>query len=449
MYGDMSALGLRQVVLTTRFRPSDPLTIQDKGYLDQTIPRALEAGLRVVLAVYPYPPRELEAGLGSPATFGAYVASVADTYPEVKQFVIGNEPNQPAFWRPQFGPDGTNVSAAAFGPYLASAYDALKALGRGITVVGVGLSPRGNDRPNARSNVSTSPVRFLRALGAWYRSSGRTRPLMDGFSFHPYPNKATDPLDRGYSWPNAGFVNLDRIKQAVWDAFNGTAQPTTVQGLDLYLDEVGWQVDTSGLGGYQGLENVVVTDELTQAGIYAELIRRATCDADVAEVSFFGFRDDGARTGFQAALQRLDGTARPAAEAVRQAIAGAVAGCGSPRPEWRPASEVLEPSVDVSTIGGSTEVQLRAGEDARALVCVAAKSSGRGLYRGRSRGMYRRSVKTPGARCRSMSLVGHRRLDVEFAPFAAVSDGLEVAVELAAEANRTRRSLVFRATSFR
>ena len=215
----------------------------------------------------------------------------------------------------------------AFGPYLAAAYDALKAVDPAISVIGVGLSPRGNDRPAAKSNISTSPVRFIRALGAWYRASGRSRPLMDGFSFHPYPNKATDPLDRGYPWPNAGFVNLDRIKQALWDAFHGTAQPTTMDGLKLHLDEVGWQVSTSGQAGYLGLENVVVTDELTQAAVYAELVRRADCDPDIADVSFFGFRDDGARTGFQAALQRLDGTGRPAAEAVRAAIADAAAGC--------------------------------------------------------------------------------------------------------------------------
>ena len=79
---------------------------------------------------------------------------------------------------------------------------------------------------------------------------------MDGFSFHPYPNEATDPLERGYAWPNAGFANLDRVKQALWDAFHGTAQPTTLDGLKLHLDEVGWQVDTSGRAGYRGLENV-------------------------------------------------------------------------------------------------------------------------------------------------------------------------------------------------
>ena len=157
---------------------------------------------------------------------------------------------------------------------------------------------------------------------------------MDAFSFHPYPNEATDPLERGYAWPNAGFVNLDRLKQALWDAFHGTAQPTTLDGLELHLDEVGWQVDTAGRPGYRGLENVPVTDEVTQAAIYGQLIREAACDPDVASLSFFGFRDDGLRTGFQAGLERVDGSARPAAASVQAAIAEPCAGrshaCGRP-----------------------------------------------------------------------------------------------------------------------
>ena len=326
LYGRMSELGLRRTVIGVRFVPSEAVVIQDKQLLDRAIASATDAGLRVVLAVYPYPPRELEAGLGSPSMFASYVGVLASIYPQVRQFVIGNEPNQPAFWRPQFDAAGNNLSAPSFGPYLAAAYDTLKSVDPEISVVGVGLSPRGNDRPTAKNNISTSPVRFLRALGAWYRRSGRTKPLMDAFSFHPYPNEATDPLERGYQWPNAGFPNLDRMKQALWDAFNGTAQPTTVDGLKLHLDEVGWQVDTAGRLAYSGLENVPVTDEITQAAIYGQLIREAACDPDVASLSFFGFRDDGLRTGFQAGLERADGSARPSAAAVSAAIPEGCAG---------------------------------------------------------------------------------------------------------------------------
>ena len=95
-----------------------------------------------------------------------------------------------------------------------------------------------------------------------------------------------------------------------------------MNGLKLYLDEVGWQVDTSALRGYTGTENVRVTDDASQAGIYAGLVRAAACDPHVAEVNIFGFYDDVPRdTGFQAALYRVDGTPRASADAVRAAIA--------------------------------------------------------------------------------------------------------------------------------
>ncbi len=45
-------------------------------------------------------------------------------------------------------------------------YDTLKTVNGAIEVVGVALSPRGNDLCRAASNVSTSPVRFLQSLGA-------------------------------------------------------------------------------------------------------------------------------------------------------------------------------------------------------------------------------------------------------------------------------------------
>jgi hypothetical protein len=439
MYAEMSAVGLRQTVIGVRFKPSEAMLIQDKQLLDRAIPNAIDAGLHVVLAIYPYPPREIEAGLGSPAAFGAYVSAVARAYPQVRQFVLGNEPNQPAFWRPQFRKSGANASAAAFGRYLAAGYDALDVVDPSLKVVGIGLSPRGNDKPNAKSNVSTSPIRFLRALGNWYRASGRTTPLMDSFSFHPYPNRATDPLDRGYGWPNAGFVNLSRVKQALWDAFDGTAQRTTVNGLKLHLDEIGWQVDTSRRAGYEGAENVPVTDEVTQAAIYGELIRRAACDADVDEVSFFGFQDDGLRTGFQAALHRADGTARPAAATVRAAIEETAEGCHGEQVVWAPSDEVAGAEAVLETLPGSQiRARIRVGEDARARVCVRALG---GLPLDWALRIARVAGELAGTQCTSATVVGLQPVDV----VVATSFGrqrVEVAVELQAEANKKRRTLL-------
>ncbi len=423
MYAEMASLGLTQSVIGVRFVPSEAMVVQDKALLDRAIAAAQGAGLRVVLAVYPYPPREVEAGMATPSLFASYVGVLASIYPEVKHFVIGNEPNQPAFWRPQFDAAGENASAPAFGPYLAAAYDTLKAVDPSITVIGIGLSPRGNDRPEAKNNISTSPVRFLRALGGWYRRSGRTKPLMDGFSFHPYPNEATDPLERGYAWPNAGFVNLDRIKQALWDAFHGTPQPTTVDGLKLHLDEVGWQVGTDGRTGYRGAENVPVTDEVTQAAIYGRLIREAACDPDVASLSFFGYRDDGLRTGFQAGLARVDGTARASAAAVQAAIA---AGCAGEDRVWQPGVDVLGAKVAVGSQLEAVTTRVAAGEDARAKVCLRTLD-----------------VRSSAKRCASVAVQGLRSLEVALRP-AGAARRVEVTVAFAAEANRKRRTVVVR-----
>ena len=268
----------------------------------------------------------------------------------MREYVVGNEPNQPRFWRPQFSAAGAQVSAAAFGPTLAAAYDALKAVDPELEVIGIGLSPRGNDRPNAPSNVSTSPVRFLKALGDWYRRSRRTLPLMDHMSFHPYPQTSRDGLATGYGWPNAGVQNLGRIRQAIWDAFAGTAQPTTATGLKLRLNELGWQVETTGYQGYVGKENVAVTDERTQATIYSALVRRLGCDPSIAAVNLFGFVDDLDRAGFQAGVMRRDGTARPAADAVRETLVQTAGGCLGALTGWRVTKTVIGADADFGNL---------------------------------------------------------------------------------------------------
>jgi hypothetical protein len=345
-YASMAALGLRTNVIGLHWEPSLPNAIPAQLVLDPAMARAEAAGIRVVLALYPARPTVFTSERATPAAFAEWAALVARTYPQVRRFVIGNEPNQPRFWRPQFRPRGGQASAAAFGAVLAAAYDRLKSVDRGLTVSGVGLSPRGNDRPDAPNNVSTSPVRFLKGLGDWYRSNGRRRPLMDSFAFHPYPVSNRDRLDRGYVWPNAGVADLGRIKQALWDAFHGTAQPTTANGLTLDLDEVGWQVDTSRDAGYEGDENVVVTDERSQARVYGSLVRLIGCDPTVATVNLFGFRDEPRRNGWQAGVMRLDGTLRPAAGALQVALLETGGGCLGKLTGWRVAKSVVGAKVD-------------------------------------------------------------------------------------------------------
>ena len=437
-FSEARKVGLRQVVISNRFRPTDPDRIQEETQLDRALADAAREGIEVVLAVYPYPPREFELGGVDLPAFGRYLDLLARRYPQVRQYVIGNEPNQPAFWRPLFRPTGAIASAAPAGALLAWAYDTLKNVDPSIRVVGVGLSPRGNDNPLAPSNASVSPVRFIHALGRWYRTSGRTAPLMDGFSFHPYPNSAADPLDRGYAWPNAGFVNLDRIKQALWDAFQGTAQPTTVSGLKLYLDELGWQVDTAGNSAYAGNENVRVTSEAHQAAVYADVVRRAACDPTIAEVNFFGLDDDRDRDiGWQAGLYRADRSPRQAAETVAAAV-GEVAqlGCAGDVNMWRPAQRVVGAWARGLRAGVSGRVSVRVGalEGAQALACLFVGSAST------SRSQLARRMQHTGAGhagCRSLAVKPPRMLDIRLTTPAAGGTRY-VGIRLTAEANAGR-----------
>jgi hypothetical protein len=344
--GYFSALrgaGLTSNRVTVQWDAARPQTIVDRAFLDRSLPLAAAKGVRIVFSVYPARPDSLTASPNGPAQFAEFVGLLARTYPQVKDYVVGNEPNQPRFWRPQFAADGTPVAAATFLPVLAASYDALKSVDPSIRVAGVGVSERGNDNPSAPSNVSTSPVRFLRDLGAAYRASGRKAPIMDELAFHPYPESPADQLLKPYAWPSVGIANLDRLKQAAWDAFDGTAQPTTESGLKLRIGEVGWQVGIvpAAAAAYSGTETVAVTDEARQASIYSGLVRHVACDPDVASVYFFGLVDEPFLDRFQAGLYRADGTARPAHDAVRNAIAETGGRCaGAPR-TWRHTTAVV------------------------------------------------------------------------------------------------------------
>jgi hypothetical protein len=332
----MNDVGLNEIRLSVLWDATQPMTIAHQAQIESVLPVAALRGMNVTFSVAPLKARSIGVA-GAPTQFVAFVDHVARTFPTVQNVIIGNEPNQPRFWQPQFDARGRNVSGAAYQALLARSYDALKAVDPTINVIGVGLSPRGNDNPRASGNVSTSPVKFLQAMGAAYRASGRTKPLMDQFAYHPYPRKDTSSLTEGYPWPNAGVTNFDRIKQAFWDAFGGTAQKTFEQGLRVKYDEVGWQVAVvpEAVSAYYGTENIVPTTEAAQAAIYAGLLRYVACDPATDAVLFFGLQDEPNLDRWQAALMRADGTPRPSYNSVKATIAETGGNCTGATRQWR------------------------------------------------------------------------------------------------------------------
>jgi hypothetical protein len=394
-FDSLGELGMQENRVSIPFDASAPTTIQNQVLLDLYVPVATLRGVRVVFSVAPSKARAITGNPEAVRQYADYVALLARTYPTVKDFIVGNEPNQPRFWQPQFGARGENVSAGAYYALLAASYDALKGVDPSLRVIGLGLSPRGGDKPNAVDNVSTSPVRFLDGLGKAYRRSGRTRPIMDELAYHPYPDQDRDPLMKGYRWPNAGLPNLGRIKQAFWDAFRGTGQPTFAEGrargnMTFRLDEVGWQVDvvTAARTSYHGRENIYPTDERSQARIYGEAIRYLACDASVRSILFFLLRDEADLDRWQAGLVRADGSRRPSFDAVKSTFAQTLGRCPGQMRSWRHSN-----TVEGARVRFPKDRVLPARRLTLAMVANAAEDAvvEASLYRGRKRVLLQRS----------------------------------------------------------
>jgi hypothetical protein len=368
-YPTLAATGLKVNAVTLRWDETAPAAIPDEELVTSAIARAKASGVTVELDVYPLHSQALTNGArcaptsdpeacgdtGRIGQFAAWAASLARTFPTVREFVVMNECNQPLFLNPQWDTSGRNQSAAVCGRALAAAYDALKSVSSSIRVWGVGLSPRGNDRPDAVSNSSTTPVTFLGALGTWFRAfakkTGRTAPLMDGLDFHPYPVPQSQDFAAGYADARSASVsNLGRIYQAFYDGFAGTPQRTIGQqaggGLPVSLNETGVQTDSTGKAGYVGTEvsatsaggvvGAFATEEF-QAGWYLQMLNLVACDPNVAAVNIFHLVDEESLAGWQSGLYYADKSPKRAAGVVRDWLARTGGNCQGKLQPWTPA----------------------------------------------------------------------------------------------------------------
>src|SRR5437899_5858937 len=143
-FAQLADLGMNENAITIYWDPSLPGGMAEPGLLDRTLPAAAARGIRIVLTVYARRPAQFTQSPTAEAQFAGFLERLALAYPEVKDFIIGNEPNQPRFWQPQFNTDGSEAAATAYEELLARCYDVLKTVDPSIRVVGLGLSMRGN-----------------------------------------------------------------------------------------------------------------------------------------------------------------------------------------------------------------------------------------------------------------------------------------------------------------
>jgi hypothetical protein len=316
--------GFDAVRLTAIWRPGDTELLGDQlTELENAAAAANLNGIRVILAVYHYGSKTTPLSAGDRRGFADFVGSIARKLPSVEDFIIGNEPNLNRFWMPQFNGNGSSASPAAYLGLLALTYDELKDVSWDIRVVGGSVSPRGNDNPKGKRHTH-SPYRFIRELGVAYRRSGRPRPVMDAFAFHPYGDNSSQPpeFQHAAGVKRIGISEYDRLIELLAEAFDGTAQPGSE--LPVVYDEYGVEarIPSGKSRLYTGREPKTIkpVDEATQARFYRSALRFAACQHTVEGMLLFHVSDESDLDRWQSGIFYADDTPKPSFRLVRDTV---------------------------------------------------------------------------------------------------------------------------------
>jgi hypothetical protein len=349
-------IGYQDLRMTVQWNEATPTTIPFQANLKAAIDCALLNNVRPILSIYPLHPSAIGSSDGQQQAFAGFVALVGQAFPQVKNIIVGNEPNVNRFWQPQYT-GGQDAAARDYEHTAAYSYDKLKVARPDATVWGPAISSRGNDNATAASNPSHSPVWFIKYMGDAYRVSGRTKPIFDEFNMHPYPpTQDTDPFSKPFQWPQGGAANLDRIKQALYDAFHGTGQATPAeqatgatarfagQGVPMNLDEAGEQTVVTGHDGAYNSpsESISPISEAQQSTNHVELAEIAACDPDVKALLYFPLIDDTSlSSGFQSGNLFADLAHKQSYAGVKNKIASAKGNCQGQAKNWQHTTSVI------------------------------------------------------------------------------------------------------------
>jgi hypothetical protein len=286
-------------------------------------------GIRLMISVYPYGSKITPLTSTARAQFASYTASIPQLVPYVRDVIVGNEPNLNRFWMPQFTATGADAAASSYIGLLAQTYDQLKAVSPQVNVIGGTLAPRGSDKP-ALARATHSPTQFILDMGAAYRRSGRTRPVMDWFSFHPYLEKSSIPPT--FAHPKVKVIAIadyGKLTSLLGRAFDGTGQLGST--LPILYDEFGVQTHaTDGkrwLYTNQELPSAGdAVDEATQARYYKIALRFAACQKNVVGLLFFHVSDEADLDRWQSGVYYADDTPKSSFAAVQTAAEAARSG---------------------------------------------------------------------------------------------------------------------------
>jgi hypothetical protein len=352
----------------TRIAESDVVDLQDAV--------SDASGMTVVLAVYSFGANAPQTDFGR-GEFCAYVRDALTRLPSVRDVVIWNEPNKSLFWSPQPAANGASAAPVAYEALLARCYDLLHAAFSDVNVIGLALSPTGNDDAG-----SHSPGAFIRSVGEAYRASGRDRPLFDTVAHHVYGITASErPWRKHIGSKVLSQGDWNKLMYNLWLAFDGTAQPIPgAGGVGIWYMEGGSQtaIDAGKETAYSGAENVAVVpdyvggepetpppadtsaapDQYTQV---QDSIRLAACQPYVGAYFNFLLFDEPRLAGWQSGAYWADRTPKDSLPGFREAISDAntaAVDCDALK-GGRPSVDFMPPSTPEPVSAAALETPLR------------------------------------------------------------------------------------------
>ena len=326
--------GFSALNITTAWAPGQ--TQPDPGELQilRNVAHATESqGLQLLITVYAARPRYAPMTDAQQTRYAAFMATLARDLPSVDGFAVWNEPNLNTFWLYQYDSSGQDIAAPAYTSLLAHTYDALKAVSSKIKIYGGNLAPRGFE--DAESPRPThSPTQFIRDMGAAYRASGRTKPIMDVFALHPYQTRSAIPPGQPHTGTSLGLGDYDKLVALLGAAFDGTAQAGSK--LPIAYTEFGVQslIPASELGSYTNADSPLGKDavpEKTQAEYYEQAFELAACQPNVIGVYIFHLFDESDLNRWQSGPYYTNTNPKSSLEAIasaaKKARDGKLGGC--------------------------------------------------------------------------------------------------------------------------
>jgi hypothetical protein len=236
---------------------------------------------------------------------GTYIGPDGRTLPAVRLWAAWNEPNNPAFLRPQFVRSGGKwvmQSAIAYAKICNAVYSGIHATMYRDEQVACGVTgPRGNNNPTS-SRPSASPIAFLDAA----KKAGMK--TFDAYAHNPYYGVPTEtpttkpPGTRSGGAPTAvTLANIDVLLKEVGRLYGPRK---------LWITEYGYQ--TNPPDSQFGVSWALQAKYLTQAFAIARKNPR------ISLMLWFLVRDEPDLSGWQSGLMTASGKRKPAFSAFQR-----------------------------------------------------------------------------------------------------------------------------------